>query len=336
MTLLEKEGPHLRTGGALMIEDALIERVTGWDTSDEALRIPASLPGGGQAWETVHRSLRATVERDNRISAIDNTLVVGIDQNTNQAWVTSDAGEVFTGDFVVGADGHRSVVRRAIAPDHQDAGFAQYVIWLGMVDEASLPAKLRGNPEFDGGAFLSNENSVLFGYAMRGRRGGGTHGHRRIGWALYDNSHNAFLRDNGHVRNDVVHHSVRPDDISAELYVELAEMVQSQWPSPWRELIAFCITRQEITGTPIAEYLPTTLVNGRLAIIGDAAHVHTPMTGQGFGSALTDAEALAQALTGMTTLPDTLRAYEDLRLRKVQGLVRSGQDFSRRFARTQK
>jgi 2-polyprenyl-6-methoxyphenol hydroxylase-like FAD-dependent oxidoreductase len=51
-------------------------------------------------------------------------------------------------------------------------------------------------------------------------------------------------------------------------------------------------------GTPIAEYVPTRLVAGRMALIGDAAHVSSPMTGSGFHYALLDVLSLRQVLAG--------------------------------------
>ncbi|WP_442852616.1 FAD-dependent monooxygenase [Arthrobacter sp. 131MFCol6.1] len=42
------------------------------------------------------------------------------------------------------------------------------------------------------------------------------------------------------------------------------------------------IERRAVIGTPIAEYVPARLARGRVAIVGDAAHVPTPMTGSGF------------------------------------------------------
>jgi 2-polyprenyl-6-methoxyphenol hydroxylase-like FAD-dependent oxidoreductase len=65
---------------------------------------------------------------------------------------------------------------------------------------------------------------------------------------------------------------------------------------PWRDAILDCIDRRAVIGTPIAEYVPDKLVKGRVALVGDAAHVPTPMTGSGFSASLHDAETLAAAI----------------------------------------
>jgi 2-polyprenyl-6-methoxyphenol hydroxylase-like FAD-dependent oxidoreductase len=72
----------------------------------------------------------------------------------------------------------------------------------------------------------------------------------------------------------------------------------------------------------------------RLALVGDAAHVQTPMTGQGFSSALEDAEALAESIAAglrRSAMTKTLADYERKRLSSVRSMVRSGQQFSRSF-----
>ncbi|WP_280890901.1 FAD-dependent monooxygenase [Streptomyces sp. LBL] len=42
--------------------------------------------------------------------------------------------------------------------------------------------------------------------------------------------------------------------------------------------------------------MPDRLVRGRLVLVGDAAHVPSPMTGRGFGTSLDDAAALGRRL----------------------------------------
>ncbi len=72
----------------------------------------------------------------------------------------------------------------------------------------------------------------------------------------------------------------------------------------------------------------------RLALVGDAAHVPTPMTGAGFSASLDDAEAIAESVAAGvhgSALPMALRQYERERLGTVRNMVQSGQQFSRSF-----
>ncbi|WP_374204661.1 FAD-dependent monooxygenase [Rathayibacter sp. VKM Ac-2929] len=336
VTVLERSGPVRSRGGGLFIPDGLVEQVTGWGSRTDQPTAPTSLIAGMHSWHTVYTALLHAAEHDPAVTLVHNTRAVTVGQDETTAWVTADSG-TFHADLVVGADGHRSVVRRAVAPDHEDATFAGYLVWLASINEQDLPVSVQGDRRFDDGVFLGSD-ALLAAGSFPGADGTATPGHRIIGWAMYDSTHNDFLIRNGHVRNDTVHHSVSPQDITPPLRRELTAMVESRWPSPWREAMITSLRENIVLGTPITEYVPTRLVDGRLAIIGDAAHVATPMTGRGFTEALNDAEALADALdharrTHSNTASTTtaLLRYEKKRLRRARSTVESGQHFSRRF-----
>src|ERR687893_3220206 len=101
-------------------------------------------------------------------------------------------------------------------------------------------------------------------------------------------------------------------DIPEETYAELATEARRRWPTPWQDAIADSIARRAVTASPISEYLPDRLVAGRLVLVGDAAHVPTPMTGRGFAASLADGQALAGAVAQARAdhVPDDLLAYQ--------------------------
>ncbi|MBY8858701.1 FAD-dependent monooxygenase [Nocardia sp. CA2R105] len=130
--------------------------------------------------------------------------------------------------------------------------------------------------------------------------------------------------------------SLAPADVPASTMDDLADLARDLWPAVWRDAILDCIDRRAVIGTPIAEHVPNRIVDGRLALVGDAAHVATPMTGSGFSAALYDAEALADAFPSRGpggSIAEGLLEYETARLDNVQRMVESGRQFSRSFAR---
>lgn len=136
----------------------------------------------------------------------------------------------------------------------------------------------------------------------------------------------------------VVQRTLRADEIPNDIYAELGAKAERLWPDPWRETIRDCVARHSIIATLTAEYVPQRLVRGRLCLVGDAAHLPTPMTAMGLRSAFDDALALADALSlpsqGASSLPEKMASYETARLATAKQIVLAGRDFSRDFVRT--
>jgi 2-polyprenyl-6-methoxyphenol hydroxylase-like FAD-dependent oxidoreductase len=84
--------------------------------------------------------------------------------------------------------------------------------------------------------------------------------------------------------------------------------------------------RRPLLRTPIAEYVPTRLVAGRMALIG-------PMTGSGFHYALLDVLSLRQVLAGTDRerVAQRLIRFEQARLADDRQLALYGQRWSRDY-----
>jgi 2-polyprenyl-6-methoxyphenol hydroxylase-like FAD-dependent oxidoreductase len=327
VTMLERSTRKVRPGAALPVGDGLLERLTG----RHPRQMKDILPSGGQAWADVHAGLSSAAQADPGISLRSPVRVTDVGQDTRSAWVVTDDGEVMHADLVVGADGHASVVRRHVVPEAPDATFSGYVIWLGLVDEREIHAR----PWSSDLAILYEQDYCLNAYYLPGADGSLTQGKRRIGWGWYDAGRNDLLRARGAVIDDIVQRTLRADDIPDATFDELAEEAREFWPSPWREAIVDCISRRAVIGTPIGEYLPHRLVSGRVCLVGDAAHLPSPMTGAGFNASAQDAFALSHVLSdngNQVNVVDSLLRYEAARLDAAQQLVRSGQSFNNSFA----
>lgn len=324
VTLLERSDDTGRTGAAIGIQNGLLERITGLSSD----KVPQPLAPGVQTWFAAHGALRASVDADPFITLRQNTRVAQVGQDSHAAWAVTVDNEHIRADMVIGADGHRSIVRRHVAPDKPDATFAGYLIWIGIADESAIPARRWPT----GLAYEGGDEYTLLGYPLPGEDGSTLPGHRRLGWALYDSTRNELLKRTGSVDGPVVRHSLLPASIPAATYADLDRVAASRFSRPWSDAIRDSVARRSVIGTPIAEYVPTRLVAGRVALVGDAAHVPTPMTGSGFSESLYDAEALATAIVAEAEIPAALLDYERLRLRDAQSLVTSGQAFSLSFA----
>jgi 2-polyprenyl-6-methoxyphenol hydroxylase-like FAD-dependent oxidoreductase len=334
VVVLERAGAQRASGAALAVDPPALVRLLGHESAATVLAHLASDAGDVEAglpvtWQALHEGLQAAAGEQDSIEVRHGTGVVEIGQDDEQAWAVTASGGVHAGDLLVGADGYRSLVRGAVAPENPDARYAGYLLWLGIADERDL-----GEVSWPAGLDIrSSGDHLLLGYPLPSADGSRRVGSRRLGWAWYDATRNAELRRSGAVRGGVVQHSLRAADIPDETYAALADGARRHWPAPWAQAIVDSVTRRAVTATPISEYLPDRLAAGRLVLVGDAAHVPTPMTGGGFAASLADAEALARATAiDGGGIPEALLAYEWERLGPARSLVESGQSFSRSFA----
>ena len=289
-----------------------------------------------EAWSSIQARLRGAAEAAPNIELRYDTRIQAVGQDEAAAWAVTEPGEIVRADLLIGADGHRSTVRRQVAPHKPDATFAGYLIWVALLEEQALPESYRPRPAapvttiLEGGA-----DDVYIGSMVVGTDGVGAAGRRRLGWAWYDNRRNHLLRRLGCVEGNVVQHSLRAAEVPAQVLAHLKQEA-AQWPTPWQEVTRHSLHTRSFVGLPVAEYVPDTLVAGRMALVGDAAHVLKPITASGFNASLQDAavlaDCLAQAQPGTPTA-QTLRTYEAQRLAAVRQLVQSGQAFSRSFGR---
>ncbi|MEY8733040.1 FAD-dependent monooxygenase [Peribacillus frigoritolerans] len=207
---------------------------------------------------------------------------------------------------------------------------------MAIVDEKDIPEIHRPNINAPKFTMPDGIGDFLLGTILSGADGSYTLGDPRLGWAWYNNTQNHLLRRLGCVEGSLVRHSLHAPDIPEQTLIELAEKASVRWDQPWLDAILHSIETRNLIGTPIAEYVPDNLVKGRIAIIGDSAHLPTPLTASGFNASLQDAATLAECVErGIegSAASEALLKYESLRLKNARKIVQSGQSFSRSFGR---
>jgi 2-polyprenyl-6-methoxyphenol hydroxylase-like FAD-dependent oxidoreductase len=330
VTILERASDERRSGAALQVDSG--ER----DMSATAKYLRRLTSGGNrsvEAWSSIEARSRNEALTNPLIDLRFNTRIKAVKQDDEAAWVISDKGETFSGDILVGADGYRSIVRRHVASHHPEATFAGYLIWVALVDEQIIPKQYRLGPN-PGVAMPNGIGDFLLGSVVAGADGSCTIGQRRLGWAWYDNTENELLRQLGCVKGNVVQHSLIGADIPAETLDNLSKKARQRWSQPWLAAIQHSIRTRNLIATPIAEYVPEVLVKGRIALVGDAAHLPTPLTASGFNASLEDAATLADCVAKEIqrgNVVEALLQYQSRRLDVARRIVQSGQGFSRSF-----
>jgi FAD-dependent urate hydroxylase len=211
---------------------------------------------------------------------------IRVDQNASSATAYFEEGRRATGDVVVGADGIHSVVRRAIVGDVAPR-YSGVANWVGIIPNKGL------QPEHTGYEFLGD-----------GRRDGlvplaGDRVFFGFGCAMKEGSPAA---DGGRLR---------------QVYERFGD-----WPAPIPAILERCTERDlkylEIHDVPELTHWS----DGRLTLLGDAAHATAPTLAQGGSQAMEDAILLARSL-GSTTLgvADGLARYEAKRKERAEMIV---------------
>jgi 2-polyprenyl-6-methoxyphenol hydroxylase-like FAD-dependent oxidoreductase len=123
VTILERAGAKPRSGAVLQVDSGEIDRT-------KTAKFLRELASGGirsaEAWSSIQFRLRKEIEADSRIDLRYDARVQTVNQDDNSAWVVTDKGETFHGDILIGADGHRSIMRRYVSPHKPNATFAGY------------------------------------------------------------------------------------------------------------------------------------------------------------------------------------------------------------------
>jgi len=196
-------------------------------------------------------------------------------------------GSVEQHDAVVGADGIRSRVRSQLF-GISDPVHRGYTVW-------------RGVAPYSGSAIRRGHNSETWGHGSR--FGILDVGQGRFTWYA---TANAQQRD-----------AALPDDpkTTADLKSELRRRFEG-WHAPIPALIEsteFILENGAYDVPPLPRW-----TDGRVTLLGDAAHPCTPNLGQGGCLALEDAVVLAKCVSGAISLESALRRYESLRRRRTR------------------
>jgi FAD-dependent urate hydroxylase len=207
--------------------------------------------------------------------------------HTGAMRVLTNTGSAVTADLVVGADGHRSVVRRYV----RDTGPARptgIATWQG-VDSVRVEMADRGRSLYIQGDA---------GWCGLMPAGGG-----QVLWWF-----------------DVP--AEQADSIPAEDRVRWLQDRFADWPAPVADVLA-AIEGAAIETWPYTRHpVPRQLSRDQAVLIGDAAHAMPPSLAQGSSQTLEDAFVLSRAIDRCRDLPAAMTEYQRLRRRKAATVSR--------------
>jgi len=250
-----------------------------------------------EALETVLRAHGIAVEWNHRLSRLHQNdgdhVEVSVDRMTMESlgYAVAHAEQVVASSreyevpFLIGADGHGSLVRRSLGIDFEDAGQTRYFAVFEFKTDFDLQNEMRV-------VLAENTTSVLWTLAQ---------GYCRWGFELTDFSAPPATREKDRFL-------IQREELPELSNENLANLIGSRAPwftgrvekLEWRTVVRF------------EQRLATLFGRDRSWLVGDAAHMALPVAVQSMNVGLTESEALAEALRQILRgqgSPDGLSEY---------------------------
>ncbi|WP_300596441.1 FAD-dependent oxidoreductase [Niabella sp.] len=208
-------------------------------------------------------------------------------QNNNSVIAYFEDGTHYEGDFMIAADGLRSKIRARLHPGLQ-LRYAGQTSWR-FITRYALPNT--------GTAYeiWGNQKGLRVGYVQ-----------------VHPDEVYCFITN------------CQPPGIKSNRQTLRQDLLKlcAAFPPLVHELIQSC-DEDAILQTDLFDFQPIkNWADGRVALLGDAAHATTPNLGQGASQALEDAHAIAHALSTNATIPQALDAYQKKRIQKAAYITR--------------
>ncbi len=230
-----------------------------------------------------------------------------VEQNADNVTAIFTDGTRVSGDLLIGADGFRSTVRAQMMPEAQPR-YAGYVGWRGMINEWEMPADFHAQM-FAHYFFCLPEGEIMLCFPVPGRDNDVTPGRRAYTFVWYHpaDEHRALPDLCTDASGKCHGTSIPPPLIRPQVIAELRAVAHAKM-APQMARVADLAAQPFFQ--PIYDLDTPRVVNGRVALLGDAAFVARPHTGMGVTKAALDASWLADALAADRDIDAALAAYQ--------------------------
>jgi 2-polyprenyl-6-methoxyphenol hydroxylase-like FAD-dependent oxidoreductase len=220
-----------------------------------------------------------------------------IEQDAGGVTAHFEDGAAARGSCAVGCDGIHSAVRRQLFPGEGGPNYQGINMWRGVT---------RMKP-FLGGATMATAGWLAVGkmviYPIRNELDG--EGRQLINWVAEIQSPRNILQD-----------------WSLAGKLEDFYPTFSGWNFDWLDVAALIRSADTILEDPMVDRDPLPWwTQGRVTLLGDAAHPMYPRGSNGAGQAILDARTLAGCLKRESGVEGALKAYEAARLKATSDLV---------------
>lgn len=227
--------------------------------------------------------------------------VAGCEQNGQHATLILQNGRRITADALIGADGARSTIRNVLWPD-TDPEFAGMVTWRALIPMANVPEHMRESV----GLTWIGPGGHAVNYPL----------HRAEFMNFAATVEGKSWSTQGSFAPGTVEECLQD---FAGWHEDVRTLIERA-PS----LLKWALMKRE----PIQQW-----TQGRISLLGDAAHVTLPFLAQGAVHSIEDGMVLSRCLADAqpADVPRALLRYEHARLPRTSRMVRGATDNTERF-----
>jgi len=219
-------------------------------------------------------------------------------------------GELRRFDLIIGADGGKSTIRPYVTSSQPT--YAGYTVWRGLVPTKGIAGPPRGSAE-TGGFYYET-----LGFPVKGPAG------QLWNCGVYMAMPESEVAKP--TRNRQVQNAMRR---VPEWFVPF---VRKMFNEPSARFWSECLQKGKVSAHPVWELASDRVVKGRVALLGDAAHMASPRTGAGAYTAMTDAWVLGQAMSQASSLDGALEVYNNDTVERGERLYASSRRAASYFA----
>ena len=250
----------------------------------------------------VHNVLIDELKLHNSNTIYTDHELIDLNEKNNSVELVFSNNETHEVDFVIGADGNRSVVRKIILGD-DDPQFAGYVAWRGLV-----PVELLGEDDFDecGSSAFIAPGRVFARYLVRNAE-------------LYN--YVAFLATDEWAEEGWAIPSTV--DIVMDIFSDYNQQVKNIIAAtPAKDLFKWGIFARE----PVSKWSTK-----NITLLGDAAHPLEPFMGQGASLAIEDGVVLGRIIKDSDSSDEIVSRYESARIERAHFVTEHSKRAGARF-----
>jgi 2-polyprenyl-6-methoxyphenol hydroxylase-like FAD-dependent oxidoreductase len=264
----------------------------------------------GYAWPqlSIHRAdlhavlLAAVHERLGAQAVVPGAKCTGFAQDEGGVTLSFDGGASVRAQAAIGCDGIHSALRKRLHPNEGPISYQGINMWRGVT---------RARPYLTGASMVIGgwlEVGKLVVYPIRDAIDG--EGRQLVNWVAEIQSPRNVMQD-------------------WNLGGRLEDFLPAfeSWKFDWLDCAALLRAADFVLEYPMVDREPLPFwTQGRVTLLGDAAHPMYPRGSNGAGQAILDARALAGCLKRERDVPAALKAYEAARLASAYAVVLANRD----------